>query len=61
VIARAIRSFQNETKTPAKPPTTPADARRAVIQGAVQPRGDNAGAAPGKSDDDEFQAGFNSR
>ena len=61
VIGRAIWSFQNETRT-AKPAATPRDEARADrIRGAVQPRGDNAGAAAGKSDDDEFLAGFNSR
>lgn len=62
VIGRAIRLFQNETKA-AKPAATPQrDTTRADrIRGAVQPRGDNAGAAPGKTEDDEFQAGFNSR
>lgn len=63
VISRAIRLFQSETKAPAKPVTTPRDTARAErIRGAVQPKGDGAGAAPaGKSDDDEFIAGFNSR
>lgn len=64
VIGRAIRLFQNETKAvPAKPAAaTPRDTTRADrIRAAVQPRGDNAGAASGKSDDDEFLAGFNSR
>jgi hypothetical protein len=62
VIGRAIRSFQNETKAAPKPAVKPRDEARAErIRGAVQPRGDNAGAAAGKSDDDEFLAGFNSR
>ena len=64
VITRAIRTFQNETKAPAKPVSaTPRDSARAErIRAAVQPKGDGAGAAPtGKSDDDEFIAGFNSR
>jgi hypothetical protein len=62
VIGRAIRLFQNETKAPTKPAATPRDTARAErIRGAVQPRGDNAGAASGKSDDDEFVAGYNSR
>ena len=62
VIGRAIRLFQNETKTQPKPATTPrSDARAERIRAAVQPRGDNAGAAPGKSEDDDFLAGFNSR
>lgn len=62
VIGRAIRLFQNETKTPPKPATTPrSDARAERIRAAVQPRGDNAGAAPGKTADDEFEAGYNSR
>jgi hypothetical protein len=63
VIGRAIRLFQNETKAaPAKVNGTPRDAARAErIRGAVQPRGDNAGAAAGKTDDEEFEAGFRSR
>ncbi|MGD0109092.1 MAG: hypothetical protein ABSC06_34420 [Rhodopila sp.] len=63
VIGRAIRTFQRETaQAPGKPAATPRDTARADrIRGAVQPRGDNAGAAAGKSDDDEFLAGFNSR
>jgi hypothetical protein len=64
VIGRAIRSFQNETKAVAAKPVavTQRDTARADrIRSAVQPRGDNAGAASGKSDDDEFMAGFNSR
>lgn len=62
-ISRAINRFQSETKASPKPAaTTPrSDARAERIKEAVQPRGDNAGAAPGKSDDDEFLAGFNSR
>jgi hypothetical protein len=65
VIGRAIRLFQRETATtaaPAKPNGangTPAAAVRADrIRAAVQPRGDNAGAPAGKSDDDEFAEGF---
>lgn len=61
VISRAIRSFQKET-TASKPATTPRnDARAERIRSAVQPRGDNAPAPPGKTDDDEFIAGFHSR
>ena len=61
-IGRAIRLFQTETKGSPKAAATPRDTARAErIRGAVQPRGDNAGAPPGKSDDDEFLAGFNSR
>jgi hypothetical protein len=63
VIGRAIRLFQNETKAAPKPVngTPPNTVRADRIRGAVQPRGDNAGAAPGKSEDDDFLAGFNSR
>lgn len=63
VIGRAIRLFQSETKAAAKPgPVKPRDEARAErIREAVQPRGDNAGAAAGKSADEEFEAGFNSR
>jgi hypothetical protein len=62
VIGRAIRTFQRETAAPAKPNGNggaPREAaRRAVIQGAVQPRGDNAGAAPSNTAEDAFAAGF---
>jgi hypothetical protein len=63
IIGRAIRLFQFETKAgPAKPAPSPRDVARADrIRGAVQPRGDNAGTPAGKSDDDEFLAGFSSR
>jgi hypothetical protein len=64
VIGRAIRTFQNETKAvPKLNGTTPRDIARADrIRSAVQPRGDNAGAAAGgKSDDDMFEEGFRSR
>lgn len=62
VIGRAIRSFQNETKAQPKPTVKPRDEARADrIRGAVQPRGDNAGTASGKTADEEFEAGFNSR
>ena len=61
VIGRAIRTFQTETKAQAKPATPPRDERADRIRNAVQPRGDGAGAAPAKTDDDEFVAGFNSR
>lgn len=63
VVGRAIEAFQRETATTApKPSTTAADARRAVIAGAVQPRGDGAApAASGKTEQEEFTAGYNSR
>lgn len=62
VIGRAIRTFQNETKGAPKPTGTPRDTARADrIRSAVQPRGDNAGAGPSKTEDDDFLAGFNSR
>jgi hypothetical protein len=63
VIQRAIRLFQNETKAPKQPATPPRnDARAARIAAAVQPRGDGAGTGTGgKSDDDMFMEGFNSR
>lgn len=62
VISRAIRLFQNETKAPPKPVTKPRDEARAErIREAVQPRGDGAGASPGKTEQDDFLAGFNSR
>jgi hypothetical protein len=62
VIGRAIRLFQRETAVPAKANGAPRnDARAERIRAAVQPRGDNAGAAAGKSENDEFLEGFNSR
>jgi hypothetical protein len=62
VLSRAIRQFQRETKAAQSAPVTPrSDARADRIRAAVQPKGDNAGAAPGKTDEDEFEAGFKSR
>jgi hypothetical protein len=68
VIGRAIRLFQAETKGGARMPAGPPaaqnprnQARAARIAGAVQPRGDNAVAAAGPTDDEQFEAGFNSR
>ena len=64
VIARAIRRFQSETKGGARPFTperTPNAARADRIRQAVQPRGDNAVAAAGPTDDEMFEAGFRSR
>lgn len=64
IIGRAIRTFQRETAAPAKPAAAAKprdDARAERIRAAVQPRGDNAGAAAGKSDDDMFEEGFRSR
>jgi hypothetical protein len=62
-IGSAIDLFQAETaaRRPAAA-LNPRDAARAErIAGAVQPRGDNAGAAAGPSDDDAFLEGYNSR
>jgi len=62
VIGRAIRAFQKETAAAPKVNGTQRDLVRADrIRAAVQPRGDNAGVSSGKSDQDEFEAGFNSR
>ena len=64
VIGRAIRLFQRETAAaPAKPngATVRDTARGDRIRAAIQPRGDNAGAAASKTDQDEFEAGFASR
>jgi len=61
VITRAIRTFERETKGATAQPATPArDAARAErIKAAVQPRGDNAGAAqPANTAEDAFAAGF---
>lgn len=58
VIGRSIEQFRSETK---KPPAPKPDARADRLRGVLQPRGDGAGAAAGPSDDEEFEAGFNSR
>lgn len=61
VIERAISRFKSETKPASKPQQTARqDARRELVAAAVQPKGDGAAPASGKSDDDEFAAGFNS-
>lgn len=62
-ISRAIERFQAETKgtRAAAPATSRDDARADRIRGALQPRGDHAGAAAGPSEDEDFMAGFNSR
>jgi hypothetical protein len=60
VIERAIETFRQETKRTVGPASTAADARRQQIAAAVQPRGDGAAPSAGKSDDDEFSAGFKS-
>lgn len=58
VIGRAIKTFQRETAAP-KPTVPQRDTARADrLRAAVQPRGDNAGAPPSKTADDEFHAGF---
>jgi hypothetical protein len=63
VISRAIRLFQNETKAakPTAAATPRNDARAERIRAAVQPRGDGAGVPAGKTADDDFLEGFNSR
>jgi hypothetical protein len=64
VLERSIRLFKSETAKSAAPskPTEPrGDARAERIRGAMQPRGDGAAAPPGKTDDDEFAAGFKDR
>lgn len=62
VIERSIRLYQKETaKAPTKPSPAPrADARADRIAAAVQPKGDGGASPPGKTDDDDFQAGFKS-
>lgn len=60
-IQRSITLFRRETRATPKPaaPEKPREAARADrIRAAVQPRGDGAAATPGKSDVDEFEAGF---
>jgi hypothetical protein len=62
VISRAISLFQAEAKAPATPsPSLKAQLQAARIKGAVQPRGDGGQAAPARTDDAEFEAGFASR
>jgi hypothetical protein len=63
VMSRAIKKFQTDTRIrPAPAAATPRnDARAERIRDAVQPRGDNARAPAGKTADEEFEAGFNSR
>lgn len=59
VIARAIRSFQTETKATSKPTEKPRDDARADrIRAAVQPKGDGGGPAATNSREDAFAAGF---
>lgn len=63
VIRRAIRQFQADTKpaaaTPKPAPEKPRETARADrFRAAVQPKGDGAAPAPGKSDNDEFETGF---
>ena len=60
VIQRSIALFRRETRTAPKPAAEkPREAVRADrIRAAVQPRGDGAAATPGRSDVDEFEAGF---
>lgn len=58
VIGRAIRLFQRETATPAKPASQRDEARAERIRAAVQPRGDNAGAAPRNTAEEAFASGF---
>lgn len=59
VIARAIGKFL-QFKSSAKPvvPAPKVLARQNRIAAAVQPKGDGGQAAPSKSADDDFQAGF---
>lgn len=60
VISRAIERFQSETKAPAvtATPSLKAQLQAARIKGAIQPRGDGGQAAPSRTDDDDFAAGF---
>lgn len=65
VLSRAIQAFQAEIKEAPKP--TPAgprlkdQLRTARIQAAVKPRGDGGQAPPSRTDDDDFEAGFQAR
>ncbi len=58
VIGRAIRLFQRETAVPAAKPVARDTTRADRIRAAVQPRGDNAGAAPQNTAEEAFAAGF---
>ena len=65
VISRAIQAFQTDTQAAPKPaaaqPSLKDQLRTARIQAAVRPRGDGGQAPPGRTDEDEFAAGFASR
>lgn len=60
VLTRAIRSFQTDTKAPAKPAAAPANGRADRIREAVQPKGDGAQAPPRNTSEEAFAAGFGS-
>jgi hypothetical protein len=58
-VARAIRRFQRETKTPARSTPRPVtDDRAERLRDAVQPRGDSAAAPTTNPREDAFAAGF---
>lgn len=65
VIENAIALFQKETAAPKTNGTARATAAATAaadrFKAAVQPRGDSGGPPPGKSEDEEFESGFNSR
>lgn len=56
-ISDSIRLFRKETT---KPAPRNDQARAARIAAAVQPRGDNAGATAGRTEQEEFMAGYRS-
>jgi hypothetical protein len=59
VIQRSIALFRRETRTAPKPVAEkPRDARADRFRNAVQPKGDGGGAPPGKSENEEFEAGY---
>lgn len=61
VISKAIDKFQASkapTPVPPVPPAPKVAARKAVIQSAIQPKGDGGQPPPPKTADDDFNEGF---
>ena len=62
VIARSLEKFEKESVVKApdpKPKETPASTRKQQLEAAAITKG-AGGRAPGRTDDDEFEAGYNS-
>ncbi len=58
VVQRSIALFRRETRAAPKPTPAPPAQRTDRFRAAVQPKGDGAAAPAGRSDNDEFEAGF---